>query len=79
MAELHDGDLFLLAPHPNPIFAEYLNTHGRKGWRLYDKHGVGVLLEVGAMERLSLLVDIALGRKTVNRLATFDSDTETST
>ncbi len=61
MAGLHDGDTFVISTGDNPIYAEFLDTNGRLGWRLVDRHGKGILLDRSAMERLSLLTQIALG------------------
>lgn len=67
MAELHDDDLFQIQHGENPIFAQFLDTNGRTGWRIMDKYGRGILLERDAMERFCILLQIALGHTdTVN-------------
>ena len=71
MATLHDGDTFLLSGGPNPIYAEYLNTNGRLGWRIVDKYGKGILFEQSAMDRFSLLIQIALGQQAPGSLDEF--------
>lgn len=71
MASLHDGDLFNLSPGDNPIYAEFLDTRGRLGWRLVDKYGHGILLERSAMERLTVLMQVALGHQSLNSLDEF--------
>lgn len=74
MAELHDGDLFNLNPGTdNPVYVEYLATNGRLAWRLVDKYGHGILLERSAMDRFSILIDIALGRKFIGSLDDFEN------
>lgn len=71
MAEIHDGDVFNLCPGANPIYAEFLETNGRLGWRLVDKYGHGILLEATAMARFSVLIGIALKEQSLNSLDDF--------
>ncbi len=61
MAALHDDDLFQLQYGENPIYAQFLDTNGRTGWRIMDKFGTGILLERAAMEKFCVLLQIALG------------------
>ena len=62
MAELHDGDSFLIRGGENPLFAEFLDTNGRMAFRLTDKHGSGILLEKDCIATLSVLLDTALDK-----------------
>lgn len=71
MAELHDDDLFVIQHGENPIFAQFLDTNGRLGWRLMDKYGRGILLEQAAMERFCILLQIALGHTDADKMNLF--------
>lgn len=71
MAELHDGDTFKLQGGNYPLYAEFLDTNGRLGFRVTDKLGRGVLLEGGSMERLHMLLGIALKHEQMGSLDEF--------
>lgn len=74
MGKLHDGDTFLLRGGPNPLFAEFLDTNGRLGFRLSDKHGNGILLEAECMAALSVLLDTVLGKPSPDHFSWFTSN-----
>lgn len=43
--KLFDGDLIKLSSCDNPLYIEFINTPGRgPAWRIYDRHGKGLLL-----------------------------------
>ena len=39
-----DGEVFSLAPNPDAIKVEYINTKERKGFRVYDRFGRGLFI-----------------------------------
>ena len=57
---LHDGDLFNLNPDGHPLYAEFLNTHGRRGFRMTDQYGRGIFVEQSAMSRFANLLNKAV-------------------
>lgn len=69
---LYDGSVWQLVGGENPLYAEFLDTNGRLGWRLTDKYGYGVLLELEAMRRFFLLLSVALGHEDTQALAGYN-------
>ena len=63
-----DGEVFALAEEENYIRAEFVESVGEVGapnriaWRLYDRHGKGILLSQKEMTRLCLLTNNYLKR-----------------
>ena len=52
-----DGEVFALNSGENRVYAEFLNTKGRIGWRIYDRFGRGVLIteeEIRKLVQLSI-------------------------
>jgi len=58
-----DGEVFKLSSHENATTAEFVNTSGRKAWRLYDRHGKGILLLEDEMRLLAKLISNALAEQ----------------
>lgn len=56
----YDGEVFKLSREEDATRAEFVNTNGRIAWRLYDRHGRGVLLTKDEMRLLSTLTNNAL-------------------
>ena len=58
-----DGDVYALSNEENYIRAEFVESTGEVGapsriaWRLYDRHGKGILLTQKEMLRLCLLTN----------------------
>ena len=71
MAELHDGDTFKLGGREYTLYAEFLDTNGRLAFRITDRLGKGILVDNGSMERLHLLLHIALGYEQMGALDEF--------
>ena len=55
-----DGEVFALNGGDNRVHAEFLNTNGRIGWRLYDRFGRGILLTEEEIRKLVILSVAAL-------------------
>ena len=55
-----DGDVIRLSPHENATRAEFVDTGGRLAWRLYDRHGKGILILEDEMRLLAKLIINAL-------------------
>ena len=55
-----DGEVFKLSPHANATTAEFVDSSGRIAWRLYDRHGKGILLLEDEMRLLAKLINNAL-------------------
>lgn len=58
-----DGEVFALSPDENATKAEFVSTRGRIAWRLYDRHGKGVLLTEEQMRLMGSLIANALADK----------------
>jgi len=58
-----DGDTIKLSSGENAITAEFVNTNGRLAWRLYDRHGKGIMLTEDEMRLLGALIANALAIK----------------
>jgi len=51
-----DGEVYALSVGDNKTIAEFVNSNGRIGWRLYDRFGRGILLleeEIRLLTKLS--------------------------
>jgi len=55
-----DGDVIRLSSHENAIKAEFVDSDGRLAWRLYDRHGKGILILEDEMRLLAKLINNAL-------------------
>jgi hypothetical protein len=59
---LHDGDTFQLRGGDSPLFAEFLDTDGRRAFRVTNRVGAGLLFEAQDMAAFSVLLAIALDK-----------------
>lgn len=55
-----DGEVYALNSGDNIVYAEFLSTNSRIGWRLYDRLGRGILLTEEEIRKLVMLSQTAL-------------------
>ena len=62
-----DKEVFALNSIDNRVYAEFLNTNGRIGWRLYDRFGRGILITEEEIRKLVALSVSALNSLDVEK------------
>lgn len=70
MEHPRDGDVIQIRPGDNPLHGEWLDTNGRIGLRVVDRHGRGILFERDCMARLAELFALVLPEQGAAKVST---------